>query len=317
MPATPRVVVVGSGMAGLAAAHRLNQVCRHALDLTILEGSNRLGGRIQTASLGGDQVELGATLIHGINGSPIYDIAKRIGALSVDTAHENYENRFENPIFCAEGTRLPVDPRLLYPAIDLLRSSMALVKGKVAGQSLSHNGGSVGAFLRQRLHTLLLEQAFMAEDRQSVQDVASKRRELSTEHGENMASLCENVCDSPGQRREADISNVQRSTMRNIHTQGEDLTAQSQEDEGSTWTLRGSGEKEGETCDLWNPLLLQESVFFALEALERSVTACNSLDDLDLVSFKEYTEFPGPHVTIGKGYVSVLKELRAICLLVR
>lgn len=258
-------------MAGLTAAHRLHQAGRQAFDLTILEGSNRVGGRIQTAILGGDQVELGATLIHGITGSPVYEIAQRIGALSVDTPRENYQNRFDNPLFCAEGTHLPVDAHLLYPSIDLFRSSMALVNGKGVGQSLPLTDVSVGAFLQQRLSSLLLEQASMHTDEayQIIRDTGSERRESSTEDGEILVSS----------------------------------TAKSQEEEGC------NPRKGDEMCGMWNPLLLQESVFLSLEALERSKAACNSLKDLDLASFKEYTEFPGPHVTIGKGYVSVLKEL--------
>ncbi|MCO5553372.1 hypothetical protein L7F22_006893 [Adiantum nelumboides] len=315
MPARPRVVVVGAGMAGLSAAHRLHQACREAFDLTTLEGSNRIGGRIQTSSLGGDQVELGATFIHGIKDSPVYDIAQRIGALSVDTPCENYENRFQNPLFRAEGTSLPVDPHLLLPCINLYRSSMALAKGKVAGQSLSDRDGSVGTFLRQRLRNFLSEQASTAENSQNILDTAIKSKEFSTEDGESIASMCEKVRDSTGQWkpeiRNAEARNVQRGRMRSIHTESEELTAQSQRDEGCAWPLKGGSEKKGENSDFWNSLLLQESMFYSLEALERSISASNSLDDLDLASLEEYTEFRGRHITIGKGYVSVLKELES------
>ncbi len=45
-PSNVRVLIVGGGVAGLSAAMRLKE--RKVLDVTILEGSDRLGGRINT-----------------------------------------------------------------------------------------------------------------------------------------------------------------------------------------------------------------------------------------------------------------------------
>jgi protoporphyrinogen/coproporphyrinogen III oxidase len=50
-----RVAVVGGGIAGLAAAHRLVELSRQrgqAVDLTLLEAGPRLGGNIRTECLG-------------------------------------------------------------------------------------------------------------------------------------------------------------------------------------------------------------------------------------------------------------------------
>ncbi|MGH7310011.1 MAG: protoporphyrinogen oxidase [Candidatus Rokuibacteriota bacterium] len=57
-----RLVVVGGGIAGLAAAHRAVELARErniALDLTILESRDRLGGTIETERAGGFLVEAG------------------------------------------------------------------------------------------------------------------------------------------------------------------------------------------------------------------------------------------------------------------
>ena len=57
-----RVVVVGGGIAGLAAAHRLTELQNdNALDLEValLEGSTRLGGAIATEQVGDFLVEAG------------------------------------------------------------------------------------------------------------------------------------------------------------------------------------------------------------------------------------------------------------------
>jgi oxygen-dependent protoporphyrinogen oxidase len=56
-----RVVVVGGGITGLTAAYRLaGHSNGRPLEVTILEASSRLGGKIRTAELAGMQVEEGA-----------------------------------------------------------------------------------------------------------------------------------------------------------------------------------------------------------------------------------------------------------------
>jgi protoporphyrinogen/coproporphyrinogen III oxidase len=52
-----RVVIVGGGIAGLAAAHRLLAA---GADVTVLEGSNRVGGKLHTGEIEGARVDLGA-----------------------------------------------------------------------------------------------------------------------------------------------------------------------------------------------------------------------------------------------------------------
>jgi oxygen-dependent protoporphyrinogen oxidase len=58
----PHIVIVGGGIAGLAAAHRLQEISReHELPLpfTLLEASNRLGGTLATEKRDGFLMELG------------------------------------------------------------------------------------------------------------------------------------------------------------------------------------------------------------------------------------------------------------------
>ncbi|OEV18507.1 FAD-dependent oxidoreductase, partial [Streptomyces nanshensis] len=51
------VVVIGGGIAGLAAAHRL---VASGLRVTLLEATDRLGGKLMTGEVAGVQVDLGA-----------------------------------------------------------------------------------------------------------------------------------------------------------------------------------------------------------------------------------------------------------------
>jgi len=59
------VNVVGGGLAGLAAAHRLQE---EGYDVTVLEAASRIGGRVQTVSVRGHDVDLGGFLVY-----PFYD----------------------------------------------------------------------------------------------------------------------------------------------------------------------------------------------------------------------------------------------------
>src|SRR3954447_16679011 len=52
-----RVVVIGAGIAGLAAAHRL---ARRGARVTVLEASDRLGGKLLPGEIAGARVDLGA-----------------------------------------------------------------------------------------------------------------------------------------------------------------------------------------------------------------------------------------------------------------
>src|SRR5579863_592724 len=54
---TPHVVIVGGGMAGLTAAFFLKD---EPVRVTVLEASDRLGGKLATAQVGGVTVDQGA-----------------------------------------------------------------------------------------------------------------------------------------------------------------------------------------------------------------------------------------------------------------
>jgi protoporphyrinogen/coproporphyrinogen III oxidase len=59
--AHPRVVVVGAGVAGLAAAHRLS---RHGFDPLVVEAADRIGGRVHTIDVEGYRLDVGAQLLY-------------------------------------------------------------------------------------------------------------------------------------------------------------------------------------------------------------------------------------------------------------
>jgi len=73
------VIVIGAGIAGLGAARALKGA--GFTNITILEGRNRIGGRIFTDRSLGFPLDLGASWIHGPKGgNPITTLAKSAGA---------------------------------------------------------------------------------------------------------------------------------------------------------------------------------------------------------------------------------------------
>ncbi|TRY99866.1 hypothetical protein DNTS_016962 [Danionella cerebrum] len=76
-----KVVVIGSGFAGLAAASKLVEA--GFKDVLVLEAKERLGGRVHTTKPFTENViEVGANWIHGQKGNPLFKIAKEENLLS-------------------------------------------------------------------------------------------------------------------------------------------------------------------------------------------------------------------------------------------
>jgi protoporphyrinogen/coproporphyrinogen III oxidase len=84
-----RIVVVGGGIAGLAAALRLRERAGDAADIIVVERSDRLGGKLRTVTFAGQPVETGAeTFLMRENGadSAVLGLARHVG-LGEDLVH--------------------------------------------------------------------------------------------------------------------------------------------------------------------------------------------------------------------------------------
>lgn len=80
------ILVIGAGISGLAAARELQN---SGFEVIILEGRDRIGGRIYTNNDLGFPIDLGASWIHGRTQNPIALLAREF---EIKTAISNYEN---------------------------------------------------------------------------------------------------------------------------------------------------------------------------------------------------------------------------------
>ncbi|XWS26696.1 hypothetical protein CRYUN_Cryun26dG0052400 [Craigia yunnanensis] len=175
MAKKPRIVIIGAGMAGLTAANKLytSTSSKDVFELFVVEGGTRIGGRINTSEFGGDRIEMGATWIHGIGGSPIHQIAQEIHALESDKSWECMDGFSDEPKTIAEGG-FELNASIVDPISTLFKNLMDFAQGKLtedsagsgdvcyynfaakaASKGSTSNGGfgnqSIGAFLRQGL----------------------------------------------------------------------------------------------------------------------------------------------------------------------
>jgi len=102
------VVIVGAGIAGLAAAR---QLCSVGIRVSIFEARDRLGGRIYTnTSYNNIPVELGAMLITGVEQNPLNILCKQLN-LVVELVPE------ECPLYDVDGCLVPKELDMLAEGI--------------------------------------------------------------------------------------------------------------------------------------------------------------------------------------------------------
>jgi monoamine oxidase len=81
------ILVIGAGMAGLAAARMLHD---RGYRVQVLEARDRLGGRIWTSTKWPDMpLDLGASWIHGIDGNPLTELADIAKAERLEISYDS------------------------------------------------------------------------------------------------------------------------------------------------------------------------------------------------------------------------------------
>jgi hypothetical protein len=109
-----RVIVIGAGMAGISAAR---QLVGAGFEVVMLEGRERIGGRIHSKKWGEYIVDLGAMVVTGLgNGNPVTTLAKQ---MNIDL----YPIRSRCPLYDSEGNAVS---HPLLPCLCLLQSHPSL-----------------------------------------------------------------------------------------------------------------------------------------------------------------------------------------------
>lgn len=94
----PHVVIIGAGIAGLAAARQLRSL---GVRVSIFEARDRLGGRIYTKmSRNNVPIELGAMLITGVEQNPLKTLCKQLN-VELETVEEDC------PLYDVNGCLVP------------------------------------------------------------------------------------------------------------------------------------------------------------------------------------------------------------------
>jgi len=137
----PKTIIIGGGIAGLAAGKYLQ--LEGLNEFTILEASDRIGGRIWSVPVdnNGHKAELGANWIHGVKHNPIYKIADEHNLLTEREFQLDYKNIYKTEAgeTIHEGTVKKVDfayGTMLSSCEDYFISHMPVDEGDSVGTEL-------------------------------------------------------------------------------------------------------------------------------------------------------------------------------------
>ncbi|KAL8136512.1 hypothetical protein V2J09_002513 [Rumex salicifolius] len=152
----PKVVIIGAGIAGITAANKLyTEDSKDLFDLCVVEGGTRIGGRINTSEFCGDRIEMGATWIHGIIGSPVHKIAQESNSFQPDQPWECMDGfsseKMLDPTTIAESGLL-LNPTLVEPISSFFSNLMQAAQDGIGNdEQKCVKQLSLGGFLRQGL----------------------------------------------------------------------------------------------------------------------------------------------------------------------
>lgn len=169
-----RVIVVGAGIAGLAAASRLR---RAGIDYVVLEARDRIGGRLHTIDLAGVPVDLGGSWIHHPIGNPLtsfcdeHGIARDSGnPLPSMSAYDRAEGRLLDPSEIDESFHRVVDD-FGEAAESLLVRLGATATAPEGIEAFIAERGYVGADARRARQALIFEIEADAGNRADTQSL--------------------------------------------------------------------------------------------------------------------------------------------------
>ncbi|KAK4538910.1 hypothetical protein RGQ29_032201 [Quercus rubra] len=138
------VIVVGAGIAGLAAAERL---CSRGFRVLVLEAQQRVGGRIWTqwTDKNTSPIEFGAQWIHGQENNPLFDVCTKLDMIASEESDEADELKGE--------FRMQSGSLISNTTVDHVLNLLLTIRDECANSTPAQfdacNASSVDAFLRE------------------------------------------------------------------------------------------------------------------------------------------------------------------------
>lgn len=142
-----RVLIIGAGASGYAAASRLME--NGFYDLTVLEAEPRIGGRVNTVRFAENIVELGAEWVHGEVGNVVYEMAEPLELLGHNAAKRDFNSHMD---FVWSGGALAERAEIEL----LLNTSQAIRDAVDVDPALASYTGSYGEFFLDKFNQKLM-----------------------------------------------------------------------------------------------------------------------------------------------------------------
>jgi oxygen-dependent protoporphyrinogen oxidase len=193
-----RVAIVGAGISGLAAAHRLGNLDKN-LDVTVFEASEKLGGVLQTEHADGFCIEHGPDSM--LSRLPLgVDLCRQIG-LADELINTSESQRGVFVVFRGRLQRVPeglavMAPQKIWPFVTTpilsWRGKLRLAKERLIPGRRSTEDESLAAFTRRRFGRELFERLvqplaggiYMGDPEQlSIQAAFPQFVEMETKYG--------------------------------------------------------------------------------------------------------------------------------------
>ena len=158
-PRARSVLVLGGGVAGLAAARTLAE---RGIKVTVLEGRDRIGGRVWTR----DGLDFGAHWIHGTEGNPLTNMARKLSLPIIFVGGDSsYSGGWEHLVLVGDdGRHLSPEEKL---QTILLADSVRDKLDSLRRQRVANNAGDIS--FREALEGVLEDEDVTDEERRAVE----------------------------------------------------------------------------------------------------------------------------------------------------
>ncbi|XP_024870658.1 lysine-specific histone demethylase 1A [Temnothorax curvispinosus] len=306
-----KVIVIGAGIAGLAAAQQMQQF---GLEVIVLEARDRVGGRIATFRKSNYIADLGAMVVTGLGGNPVTTLSKQINM-------ELHKIRQKCPLYESDGQTVPKDKdemverefNRLLEATSYLSHQLDFNYVNSAGSG-GQGGNTRPVSLGQALEWVIRLQEQGVKQRQvaHLRSVLSLQGRLITNQ-HRMISIMDRLMElnkqykemteSKSQTRDITQEFVLRSKLRDLHNackEWDQLSDQQKEIEAKLQELEASP-----PSDVYLSSKDRQILDWHFANLE--FANATSLSNLSLKHWDQDDdfEFTGSHLTVRNGYSCV------------